>query len=259
MRRAIIASWLLLLPSLTQASSPSWIFVTEPFAPFSSAADTLDGQSPPQATASPFARIIYRVCQQLQRRCRIEIYPWRRALSLAEQGSVQGIYTVVHNREREQAFYLTPSLIRGRYTLLTRQREAFTYHSPRDLAGRTIAAYGPSGTSSLVETLLPQAPGAGLQLEPDNLRVLKKLEAGRYGTGGVAVINGDVARQLLAAEGIRDLQEVTDLAPIDYAIGLSRKSVTAAEAEAFNQALEALRRSGELTSLIQHGGLTPAP
>jgi polar amino acid transport system substrate-binding protein len=259
MRRCVLATILLLCSPLTLSAPAPWTFVTEAFPPFSSQQDETALGQPPSSDASPFAHIIYQTCQALHRLCSIKVYPWRRALSLAETGEVQGVYTVVHNRQREQAFFLTPMLIRGHYSLFTRQDTIFDYRQPADLSGRTIAVYGPSGTSDLVEKLLSHAPRTVMRLESDNVRVLKKLAAGRYGADSAAVVNADVAHYLLGTEKIESITEVAELAPIDYAIGLSRASVSSAEAEAFNHIITQQLISGQLAKIIELAGLTPTP
>ena len=257
MRHVIIMAVLLLNASLLHATPTEWVFVAESFPPFSLAQDEMAGNTPPKPGASPFAHIIYQSCHALQRRCSIKIYPWRRALPLAEQGQVAGIYPVLRNRQREQAFYISPMLIHTHYGLFTQQSNSLTYRQTADLAGYTIAVYGPSGTSALVETMMPKIPNGTLQLEATNLRVLKKLAAGRYGPRSAAVVNVDVAHHLSEEAGLDAVREVSQLTPIDYAIGLSRASISKTDAEAFSQQVAQLIGSGEANRWIEQAGLEP--
>lgn len=258
MRVLLTSLLLLLLSPPVAAQSRVWTFVTEPFPPFSSAADAAADSRELRTGAGPFALVIRQACLRLQWSCRIDVYPWRRALSAAEKGEVDGIYSVVDNPERQHAFYLSPFVVRSHYGLFIREEASLTYRQPADLAGRVVAAYGPSGTSALVTSLLPQMPGATFQMEPDNIRLLKKLAAGRYGPQGVVVLNADVAHYLLRHEAIQGVKEVGMLAPIAYAIGLSRNGVMPAEAALFTDTLLAMLRSGELARLVQSTGVQPA-
>lgn len=257
MRHVIIMAVLLLNASLLHATPTEWVFVAESFPPFSLAQDEMADNTPPKPGASPFAHIIYQTCRALQRRCSIKIYPWRRALPLAEQGQVAGIYPVLRNRQREQAFFISPMLIHTQYGFFTQRGDPLNYRRAADLAGYAIAVYGPSGTSAVLDTIMPQVPNATIQLESTNLRVLKKLAAGRYGSPSAAVVNVDVAHHLITTAGIDSLREAGVLAPIDYAIGLSRISVDRPEAEAFNQAVAQLIRDGQANRWIEQAGLQP--
>ena len=56
-------------------------------------------------------------------------------------------------------------------------------------AGRTVAVYGPSGTSFVLSEHLAQVDDVQMILESDNRRLMRMLQAGRFGGQGVAVVN----------------------------------------------------------------------
>jgi polar amino acid transport system substrate-binding protein len=97
-----------------------------------------------------------------------------------------------------------------------------------------------------------------LILEADNRRLLRMLEAGRFGEQGVAVVNQDVAWHLIDQERLANIHEAGELQPVSYAIGLSRAAVSEAEFERFNDALEALIADGSVAAILRHHGLEPA-
>jgi polar amino acid transport system substrate-binding protein len=149
-------------------------------------------------------------------------------------------------------------LVTSRYGVYARSASRFVFHRPEDLAGRSVAVYGPSGTSFVLGQHLAEVGDVTLILEADNRRLLRMLEAGRFGEQGVAVVNQDVAWHLIDQEGHSDIHEAGELQPVSYAIGLSRAAVSEAEFERFNDALEALIADGSVAAILRHHGLEPA-
>ncbi|WP_278446797.1 substrate-binding periplasmic protein [Stutzerimonas kunmingensis] len=229
-------------------------FVTEDFPPFTYASAT----ATEDRAAGPFVEIVEAVCARLRIDCPVQLLPWRRALALAEDGEAQGIFTVIRSPDRERAFHLTRMLVTSRYGVYARSASRFVFHRPEDLAGRSVAVYGPSGTSFVLGQHLAEVGDVTLILEADNRRLLRMLEAGRFGEQGVAVVNQDVAWHLIDQEGHSDIHEAGELQPVSYAIGLSRAAVSEAEFERFNDALEALIADGSVAAILRHHGLEPA-
>ncbi len=230
-------------------------FVTEDFPPFSYATAATGTED---HAAGPFVEIVAAVCTRLRIDCPVQLLPWRRALVLAEIGEAQGIFTVIRSPDRERAFHLTRMLVTSRYGVYARSASRFVFHRPEDLAGRSVAVYGPSGTSFVLGQHLAEVGDVTLILEADNRRLLRMLEAGRFGEQGVAVVNQDVAWHLIDQEGHSDIHEAGELQPVSYAIGLSRAAVSEAEFERFNDALEALIADGSVAAILRRHGLEPA-
>lgn len=230
-------------------------FVTEEFHPFSYArADPATGDP---VAAGPLVEVVQLVCGRLERRCSVDIYPWRRALALAEDGDVDGIFTVIRSPERERAFRITRMLVRSHYALFARTDSDHIYRGPQDLAGRTIGVYGPSGSSFVLSKHLKQAPGARMHLVTDNLQSLLMLKSGRFGPDGLAMLNHHVARNLIATEGLNGIREVGQLEPIAYGIGFSRKAVGPEEFQAFERALTEAVKDGSVREILLRHGVDP--
>lgn len=77
------------------------------------------------------------------------------------------------------------------------------------------------------------------------------LEVGRFGKDGLAVINQDVAWHLIEDEQLGELREAGQLEPVSYGIGLSRKTVGAAQFRRFEQALDALIEDGTVPAILR--------
>jgi polar amino acid transport system substrate-binding protein len=227
-------------------------FVTEPFPPYTYAAD---GRA-----AGPMVDVLLLACARLAWRCEIEVLPWRRALGMAQRAEVEGIFTVVDSPERRQYFHVSPPVIEGRYVLITRAGSGLAYTGDAHvLAGRTIGAYGPSATALTLEALIEGVPRVRSEIEPDNRTVLRKLAAGRYGEDGAALANEAVAQGLIREDNLVTLQPAGLVKVFGYSFGLNRQNVDLAAAQAFGRTLQELCRSGRLTELLRPYGLPPSP
>lgn len=225
-------------------------FVMEPFPPF-----VIDKKG---AATGPFPETVRAVCDALKMPCELEIYPWRRAYLLAEQGMVDGIFVLLRTPEREKDFHFTDNVFQTSYAVFARQEDTLSYAEPKDLSGYTVAVYGPSGTSKTTEDVIRHVTSIRMEIEVDNTTVLRKLAAGRYGDHAVAVVNQDVGLYLLKQEKIDGLKIVGSIRKIDYAIGLSRKRMSEEQADQFNAGLRELVRKGMVRSIAEKYGIKPA-
>jgi len=225
------------------AGAPAWHFATEPFPPYTYA--NRSGHA-----AGPMVDVLATVCARLRRDCMVEVMPWRRALMLAGQGDVDGLFTIIDSAERRAAFRVSAPVIEARYVFIAYKSDRFEYRRPLDLSGRTIGVYGPSGTAS---TLLPLLEGndARAVVEPDNEMVLRKMEAGRYGRDGLVFINERVGLDLIERIGISNLRLAGEAARFNYSFGFAPTRVSADELAAFDAELAVLCRSGQLQDLLK--------
>jgi polar amino acid transport system substrate-binding protein len=232
---------------LAAARGEEMTFVMDPFPPFTFEKDGV--------AAGPLADTIRAVCEELKIRCKQEAYPWRRALKLAEDGHVDGIYAIAPIPERAQFFYVSPPIVESAYGVFVAAPNRLAYAQPRDLAGYTVGVYGPSAASRALGEVAAADPSIKVLIEVDNETLLKKLSSGRYGEAGAALANVDVGRHLIAQEKISGLRVAGLIGKTEYTIGLSRKRVSPARAEAFNATLERLIKSGKVRQIVERHGL----
>jgi len=247
---ARVLAVLALTGALNPARADDWHFATEPFPPYTYA---IDGHA-----AGPMADVLETVCKRLQRQCLVEVMPWRRALMLAGQGDVDGLFTVVDTPERRAAFRISAPVIEARYAFIAFKGDRFDYHRPQDLNHRTIGVYGPSATATMLLPLL-EGNEARAIIEPDNEMVLRKMEAHRYGDDGLVFMNERVAEDILARQGVTDLHTAGEATRFSYAFGFAPKRVSAADVAAFDAELAALCRSGQLQNLLTPYRMRPPP
>ena len=223
-------------------------FTTEPFPPF-----TFDKEG---VVVGPVPEIVHATCAWLQIECEFKMYPWRRAYQLAERGQADGIFVLQRLSEREKAFYFTDAVIGSSFGVFAQTTSRLRYSMPWDLNVHIVGVYGPSATSTAAEEVLRAALGANLVLEVDNPTVLKKLAGGRYGSHGAAVMNTDVGRYLLNQNKITGIEFAGEVKKIEYAIGLSKRKLTQAQFERFNNAVRELSRNGTIDAIVEKYGMT---
>jgi len=230
-------------PALAQPPAKRLSFVTEHFPPYTYAEAG--------AAAGPMVDVLQAACARLRWQCTVEVLPWRRALGLAQNGLVDGIFTVVDTPERRSYFHVSVPVLGARYTLFTRAGDDFVLQGDRQvLVGRTIGAYGPSATVLALDELV-EGLKVETVIEPDNRTVLRKLAAGRYGPHGLALVNEYVALHLMREDQLGGLQSAGAVKEFDYAFGLVRQRIGARDFKVFNEALVALCHSGRSAELVR--------
>jgi polar amino acid transport system substrate-binding protein len=245
LRRRLLALSLMFL--LTTGTAAELHFVTEEFPPFS--------YSRGAHASGAMSEIVNLTCFTLQWQCSIEVWPWRRALQMAESGEVDGIFTVIDSPERRRAFNITPMLVKSGYDFYTTRASNFIYQQPADLKDHVVGVYGPSGTSLVLQDKLHDVANVDIQLITNNQRLLLMLHAGRFGDTGVVVLNQDVARHLIEHEQLYALRPAGHLSEIAYGVGFSRLRVPQEVFERFSQQLNYLRANGQLETIIRRYGL----
>lgn len=244
--------WLALCLSfaMPDARAEALHFVTEEFPPFTFSQGAHVGGAITEVTRA--------VCQHLDYRCEFAVYPWRRSLQLAEDGQVDGIFTVIDSPERQHAFHITPMIVTSRYDVYSLRGNEFQYRQPDDMRGKVIGVYGPSGTSFVLGQILKDVADVQIQMTTNNQRLMLMLNAGRFGRNGLVVLNSDVARHLTTHNASYRVRRAGHLAEISYGIGFSRKKVSEAQFQAFTQGLQQLSEQGRIAAILLTHGLSPA-
>lgn len=228
-----------------------YTFVMQPFPPITTG-----------ATGKPdgfFPEVLQAVCGAVKIQCRSMVYPWRRAYAMMTGGSADGMLMLLKTPDRAAAFNMGPPVLQSAYVMYAAPGNQVRYKSPADLAGYTLAGYGPSGTSVATEELGRMVPNSRVEMEVDNQTALRKLRLGRYGSKAVVVINQELGRFLLNQEGDAGLRQIGELKRTEYYIGLSRTRMPPELAERFNQALRVLLRDGTIGAIAQKYQLKAAP
>lgn len=241
----IVAGRLLLAAALSithSARSETMEFVSEHVPPFSIIENGLPG--------GPLTDVVRAVCKRMAMACNIKALPKRRLEAVVEAGMTEGQYPIARTPERESLYYFNAAVVNTEYAFYAMKGNAFRYSLPGDLAGRTVVAYGPSGTSQTLVHLVAGVKSTRVQLEIDNRTLLRKLARGRYSEDGLVMLNRDVAEYLQSKEGFERVEFAGVSAKIQYYIGLSRKTTKPDTAKRFFDAYDDLVRSGELREIL---------
>lgn len=242
MLRIYFAILLGLLAGAAQASH-SLRFVTGEFNSFGAA---MTNQA--HATSGPFVEVVHEVCARIRYRCVINQTPWRRALLMVEEGKADAIFAVFPTPPRKRKFRFTPPLVTSSLNVYVHRSAPYRYRQPQDLTGRLVHVFGPSGISYAVSERLQGI--ASVHEEPDNLRLIRKLNAGRYGDSP-AIMTADAARLLIGRLGLSEVQDAGVFEYRGYGFGFSRMTGKNAEFQEFMAGLRALMADGTIPAIIQ--------
>ncbi len=241
MLRIYFAILLGLLAGSAQASH-SLRFVTGEFNSFGTA---IADQAP--ATSGPFAEVVHEVCAYIHYRCVIDQAPWRRALMMIEEGKADAIFAVFPTPPREGTIRFTPPLVTSSLNVYAHRSTPLRYRRPQDLTGRLVHVFGPSGASYAVGERLRGI--ASVHEENDNLRLIRKLNAGRYGSDP-AIMSADSARLLIGRLGLSDVEDVGVFEYRGFGFGFSRMTGKDDEFQDFMAGLRALMADGTIPAII---------
>ena len=178
---------------------------------------------------------------------------------MVENGDADGLFVIMRLAERERDYYFTDSVIQTSIGAFAEKSFGCQYAGPNDLGGCVIGVYGPSGAFSVVENMaksMTRRPR--IVQETDNATALRKLDAGRYGECGVAIMNVDLGNWLLKHEKIKNIQFLGEIQKTEYVFGLSRKKVSKELAEKFNASLHELIRNGSVREIAEKYGMKSA-
>ncbi len=203
-----------------------------------------------------FPQVIDAVCASIRVECVQRIYPWRRALRMAETGEADGIAAIQRLPEREAFMTVSEPVVSSSYAVFTLVDSNLVFRQSSDLEGYTVGAYGPSATSRVAEELVAPARDTLLMLEIDNQTVLRKLSAQRYRPPAAVVLTAEVGTYLIKQENLNNIRIAGEIKRIEYSIGLSKKS-NPLQTQQFLNALHELMRNGTIHSIIARHGLTP--
>lgn len=249
-RTCIAALSLTLATSVAVAADFFQFVTTDTFPPFSIVEDG--------KLSGPFPELTLAVCAEIGARCQIEVLPTRRAMAKAEEGELDGILSLLKTTEREALFFFSEPVVDTAYGVFALAANPFLYREARDLSGRMVGVYGPSGTQTVLQEVIKGVPAVELQVELNNERLLQKLVSGRYGTEGLAVMNRDVGFYLLKKGGIAGVKMVGEIGKAQYFIAFSRKKVTPEKFARFNAGLQRLIARGALDAILDKYAIGPA-
>jgi len=245
--RLVAGAVLALVTSVAMAQTR---FVTEPSPPF----NYLENGE----VTGPAHAIIGAICADLGTDCSFELTKWDRAIGMARDGEVNGIFSVGKNTERLEWMHFSSPILATAYGLYVLDDNPLEFRQPADLAGYTVVTYGPSNTSQSLETLGDAVPDMEIVVESKLRLILRKFDAGRYEGRAALYLNKDVVASLIDELGLEKLRYAGDHRQILYYVGFPKAATEQGFVDRFNGVLDRFKQDGTLATLLEPYGMTPA-
>lgn len=214
----------------------------------------------------PMVKIMGMVCERAQVRCDVTMDAFAVQLPKAQAGEFDVIYSFLleADEERGKQFLLSPSIVNTVYSFFTVSTSRWTWTGdPKDLDGRTVGVYGPSGTQIVAQRTVSKNPTASLVVEKSNLVAFQQLIVGKYGEKAAIVVNRDVGLALMKQNNIFGPRLAGDVEPpVTFGFGFSRKSDKAYLAPRLFDALNELKTQGLVRRALMENPehpLVPSP
>ncbi|WP_245543749.1 substrate-binding periplasmic protein [Maridesulfovibrio salexigens] len=215
-------------------------FATQDFFPFS----YLENDK----VAGPGAEIIREVCKEINVKCDIKLYPWRRSLAMCDKGQVQALFMVGKNKEREQKFYFSPPLIATEYGFFECMDKPVNYNGIESLRNMTIGTYGPSNTSYNLEKLtIDFKSNINIDITPDDLTQFRKLARCRV---DAVYSNRDVGLAAIKRLNLNNIAYAGTEKSLNYYIVFSKTHTPSVLVRKFNLSLSLMKESGRLQQIL---------
>lgn len=222
-------------------------FVTQEFAPFSY---ELNG-----IVSGPAADIIRKVCKEMGIGCSLECYPWPRAQRMVELGSAQGLFVIGWHEERTKYYYFTPPILKTEYGFFVRDDNPLEFKRLSDVAGYSVAVFGPSNTSNSLEKIKDEIKTITIDMTPHDEACFKKLSKGRI----MAVYsNRDVGYALIEKLNLKNIRYSGRQKKLKYYIGFSKKHTDKNIVDGFNETLLNLHKKGLIQQILKEYSMEPA-
>ncbi len=223
-------------------------FATEELPPFNYTKNGLP--------AGPAVELVNIVCRKLQKKCSIEIYPWRRAEAMIKSGKVEGIFSVGWNKPREEWLYYSTPVFATEYGFFECNKTKLDFQNPSSLNGKTVGVYGPSNLSYQLEQFNKKM-GSVLKIEifTDNPSLFRKLSRCRL---DAVYCNKEVGIKTIRQMDLNNISYSMMNKKINYHIGFSRVSTSRDQFIQFNKILIEMKKNGELKKLANKHRVTPA-
>jgi polar amino acid transport system substrate-binding protein len=196
------------------------------------------------------------VCAEMKVKCSININPWNRIVNNVKSGQYSGMFPVGKTIARNEWLYFTSPVVENEYGF-------FSYKGTKapnvlaDLKGRTIVVHINSSTHAKLQKLQKTLPGFKIHTELNVRTVLKKFNGGRYDKSTLIYGNHEIYEYLFKDLGLTNIKYSFGQSKILYHLGLSKKGVTEAMADRFQEILSKMLKSGKLNYIYERNNAVP--
>jgi polar amino acid transport system substrate-binding protein len=202
--------------------------------------------------------VLKRACEKLHYTCKFSILPLARAMKMLEDGSVDGVMSLIPNAERAVYAQFSPTLAVQNMGYFGVKGKVKPIASVKDLSGWTVGAVRGSASLRIATEHQKQVKGLTLVEEVNNETLVKKLQGNRYGDRG-AVISGEAVLGYDAKKAKLEIEMILSAETKVFTTAFSRKSVDAATFADLSRTLEGMKKSGEIKTILDKFSLKTGP
>jgi hypothetical protein len=211
----------------------------------------------------PTLKIINTICDEARVKCNITMGAFNEQYEKAIKNEADIIITFLINNdvERNKLFLLSPPILKTSYSFFVNSDSKWVWTGNiRDLDGRNIGAYGPSGTSNIAKRLIDENTKATMVLEKTNLVVFEKLISSLYGEKACIIVNTDVGLAYLRKGNITGPKIAGKIEDGYFGLGFVRSSSKFYLAPRIMKAIEVSKKNGLIPYYLKNNDppLVPA-
>lgn len=193
--------------------------------------------------------VLKKACEKLKHTCKFSIVPLARAVQMLEDGGVDGVMSLIPNADRAKFANFSPTVVVSNLAYFGVKGKTKKVSSLKDMEGWTIGAVRASSSLKLAVENQKQVKGMTVVEEVNNETLIKKLQGERYGDKG-AIMGGDAVLDYEAKKAKLELELVLNGEAQGFTTAFSKKSVDASTLAEFNKTLEAMKKSGEVKTIL---------
>lgn len=193
--------------------------------------------------------VIKRACEKLKHSCKFGIVPLARALQLLKDGEADGVMSLIPNSDRAVYSNFSPIIVVSNLAYMGAKGKVKKIADVKDADGWTVGVVRASSSSKVAAEQQKQAKNMTLVEELNNETMIKKLQGDRYGAQGL-VFGGDAVLIYEAKKAKFEIEVVLNDSAQGFMTAFSKKSVDAQTLADFSTTIEAMKKSGEIKSIL---------
>ncbi len=194
--------------------------------------------------------VLKKACEKLKYNCKFGIVPLARAIQMLEDGSADGVMSLIPNADRAKFANFSPTIVLSSLSYFGVKGKTQKVSSLNDLEGWTVGAVRASSSLKLAVANQKQLKNMTVVEEVNNETLIKKLQGARYGDKG-AIIGGDAVLEFEAKKVKLDLDLILGGEAQGFTTAFSKKSVDAATFAELTKTLEGMKKSGEVKAILE--------
>ncbi len=202
--------------------------------------------------------VMKKACEKLKYTCKFSIVPLARAMQMLEEGTADGVLSLIPNADRAKFAHFLPTIVLSNLSYFGAKGKVKKVGSLNDLEGWTVGAVRASSSLKMALANQKQLKNMTVVEEVNNETLIKKLQGDRYGAKG-AILGGDAVLEYEAKKVKLDLELVLSGEAQGFTTAFSKKSVDAATFAELTKTLEGMKKSGEVKVILEKFSLKTDP